>query len=181
MPPLEGDGWDAPLLEGVLWVLLLVFASVRTWRAPPDERPGWWLVAGGLLLIVVDKAFDVHAVAHAVGTWIAVAIDPEHQLRGPNAGYRDAALVGGFVVACAAAAWWLRRDARVGTHKLLCLGGLALVGALLAARLMPQLEKHLPDWLTKAIELAAWSLVLAGLWLGGRRAGRPRPLIDGFL
>lgn len=182
MPPLEGDGWDAPLLEGALWAVLLLGAWLRTRRTPRDERPGWWLVLAGLSLIVVDKVFDVHAVAHAAGTWIATAVDPEHQLRGPNAVYRNVALIGGFVVASAAVVWWLRRDARVGRGKLLCLGGLLLVGALLALRLMPQLEDHLADWLTKGIELLAWLLVAGGLWRGDRRrAAAARPLVDGFL
>jgi hypothetical protein len=150
-------------------------------RAPRGERPAWYLIAAGMALIVIDKAFDVHAVAHDLGTWIATTVDPEHQLRGPHASYRDAALASGFLSVCIAVAWWLRRDERVGRAKLLCLGGLALVGALLAVRLMPQLEDHLPDWTTKSIELSAWSLVLAGLWRDRRRAPKVSPLVDGFL
>lgn len=178
---LEGDGWDAPLLEGILWGLLLAFAVLRLVRTPRGQRPGWWLIAAGLLLIVVDKAFDVHAVAHAIGTSIATSIDPEHQLRGPNAPYRDATLVVGFLVSLGAVAWWLRRDEHIGRSKLLALAGLGLVGALLAARLMPELEDYLPDWITKSIELAAWSLVAAGLWRGRARPATAGRMVDGFL
>jgi len=181
MPSLQGDGWDAPLLEGTLWGLLLLWAAVRTWRTPGAERPAWWLICGGLLLIVVDKAFDVHAIAHAFGTWIASAVDPEHQLRGPHAGYRNAVLVGGLLVACVLVAWWLRRDARVGRDKLSCLAGLVVVGALLAVRLMPQFEELLADWMTKAVELVAWSLVFGGLIVARRRVAAPRGVVDGFL
>lgn len=181
MPPLEGDGWDAPLLEGLLWGVAMVFACLRLRGAPRDQRQGWWLVAVGLSLIVVDKAFDVHAVLHAVGTWIATGVDPEHQLRGPHAVYRNVVLLFGLVGACVAVAWWLRRDAHVSRAKLLCLGGLLLVGALLAVRLMPQLEEFLPDWLTKAVELSAWSLVMLGLWQGRARAVPTARVVDGFL
>lgn len=180
MPP-EGDGWDAPLLEGLLWAVALVFAGVRLRAAPRGQRPGWWLIAAGLLLIVLDKAVDVHAILHAAGTWIAVAVDPEHHLRGPHAVHRNVALLLGLVFACGAVAWWLRRDEHVGRAKLFCLVGLLVVGALLAVRLMPQLEEHLPDWLTKAIELGAWSLVLLGLWQGRSRPAPTARVVDGFL
>jgi len=76
---------------------------------------------------------------------------------------------------------WLRRDQRIGRGKLLCLAGLGLVGALLAARLMPQLEPVMVDWVTKSVELLAWSLVLAGQWLSRARAARPPQLTDGFV
>ncbi len=180
MPP-EGDGWDAPVLEGLLWGALLVFALLRTLRAPRGERAGWWLIAAGLVLIVVDKAFDIHAVAHDAGTWIATSIDPEHQLRGPHAVYRDATLLGGFLLACAAVVSWLRRDEHVGRNKVLCLCGLGLVGALLAARLMPQLEPYMLDWVTKPIELLAWCLVLGGTLAGRSSRPRHRPIIDGLV
>lgn len=180
---VAGDGWDAPLLEGLLWGLLLLGAALCTRRAPPGQRPGWWLIAAGLGLIVADKAFDVHAVLHAVGTGIATAVDAEHQLRGPNAPYRDAALALGFALSLGAVAWWLRRDEHIGRAKLSCLAGLALVGALLAMRLMPELERYLPDWITKGIELMAWALVAAGLWQGRVRAttAAKERLVDGFL
>lgn len=179
MPP-EGDGFDAPLLEGLLWAVALVWAVVRVCRTPREQRPGWLLVATGLLLIVLDKAVDVHAVLHAAGRWLAVTIDPEHQLRGPHAVHRNVALLCGLCGGCVAVAWWLRRDAHVGRAKLCCLGGLLLVAALLAARLMPQFEELLPDWLTKGVELAAWLLVLCGLSLAGRRPRGPG-LEDGFV
>ena len=177
----EGDGFDAPVLEGVLWGLTTAAALWRTRRAAPGTRAGWLLIAAGLVLIVVDKAFDVHALAHACGTWVAAALDPEHHLRGPHAFYRYLALGTGFVAALAVVVVWLRRDARVGRGKWLCFAGLLLIGALLAARLAPGLEVFLPDWITKAIELAAWLCVGIGLWRGDGPAAPRRQLVDGFL
>ncbi|MBL9079502.1 MAG: hypothetical protein JNL08_18510 [Planctomycetes bacterium] len=180
----DGDGFDAPLLEGVVWGLAAAGAIVRCRRAPAPVRPGWLLIAAALLLIVVDKAFDVHALAHAVGAWCAAALDPEHHLRGPNAAYRHVALALGAVGAVGAAAWWLRRDASFGRGKVLCCAGLGLVVALLAARLAPGLEAFLPDWITKAVELAAWLLVVTGLRRGDDGAAPGRPpggVVDGFV
>ena len=178
--PEGGDGFDAPVVEGLLWGLLLVVALVLLARSPKGARWGWGLVAAGLLAIVADKAFDVHAVAHAVGTWIATSVDPENQLRGPNAIWRHVAFGVLFVAAGGAVVWMLRHDAAVGRAKVLCLAGLVVIGALLGARLSPGLEEHLPDWLTKVIELVAWLLVLAGQWLAVRRPA-PRRIVDGFL
>lgn len=177
----EGDGFDAPLLEGVLWGLTAAGALWRTRRAEPSTRAGWRLITAGLVLIVVDKAFDVHALAHAVGTWIAATLDPEHHLRGPNAFYRHLALGAGLVAALVVVVVWVRRDQRIGRGKWLCFAGLSLIGALLAARLAPGLEAFLPDWVTKAIEFAAWLCVAIGLWRGDGAAAPRRQLVDGFL
>jgi hypothetical protein len=181
MVPVDGDGWDAPLLEGVLWGVLAAVAVVRARRAAAAARPGWWLIVGGLGAIVLDKAVDVHAVAHAAGAWLATVVDPEHHLRGPNAGYRHVALATGFAVAAAGVAWWIRRHAQVGRAKLLCLAGLGVVGALVTARLAPGLEALLPDLVSKAIELAAWLLVAAGLRCPEHRPPSAGRLVDGFL
>lgn len=176
----DGDGFDAPVLEGLLWGALLLGAAASVVRSPRGARIGWLLIAAGLSLIVVDKAFDVHAIAHSIGQSIAIAVDPENQLRGPNAVYRDVALGALFVAAAAAAAWVLWRDADVGRDKVFCYVGLCCVGALLAARLAPGIEERLHDWVTKAIELTAWSLVCYGEWLGRRRPVPRRP-VDGFV
>lgn len=176
----EGDGFDAPVLEGLLWGALLLGAAALAVRSPRGARIGWLLIAAGLLLIVVDKAFDVHAIAHAFGQWIAIAVDPENQLRGPNAVYRDVALGTIFVAVAGAAAWVLRRDTDVGRDKVLCYVGLCCVGALLALRLAPGIEERLHDYVTKAIELIAWSFVLAGEWTGTRRS-LPKRRADGFV
>lgn len=175
-----GDGFDAPLVEGVLWGILLLLAIVLLVRAPRGQRWTWGLILTGLALIVADKAFDVHAVAHDIGQWIAIAIDPEFQLRGPHAIWRNLALGGLFLFALWCVGWLLRHDESIGRAKLLCLAGLAVVGALLAARLAPGIEEYLEDWITKFVELAAWMLVLSGELVGLRRKRQPR-FVDGFL
>jgi hypothetical protein len=180
MTRFEGDGFDAPVVEGALWGALLVFAVVLLRRAPPGARWAWGLIAAGLALIVIDKAFDLHAVGHAFGRWIATALDPDNQLRGPNAIYRNVALATGLVGAGAIVVVLLRRDSDVGRAKLLCFCGLGVVGALLAARLAPGVEVFLADWLTKAIELCAWVLVSCGEWLGARPP-RETGVVDGFV
>lgn len=176
----EGDGFDAPVVEGVLWGATLVVAVALFVRAARGERWTWGLVAAGLATIVADKMFDVHAVAHACGRWIAIALDPVNQLRGPNEVWRDIALVAGFVAACGVVVWTLRHDARVGRAKVLCLAGLVLVGVLLVARLAPGVAGYLEDWLSKAIELIAWGLVVSGEWIGFCRP-RERRVVDGFV
>ncbi len=175
-----GDGFDAPLVEGALWGILLLLAIVLVSRAPAGRRATWGLILAGLCLIVADKAFDVHAVAHDIGQWIAIAIDPEFQLRGPHAIWRNITLGVLFVGSLWFVTWLVRHDEAIGRAKLLCLAGLALVGALLAARLAPGVEQYLADWLTKSVELAAWMSVLAGQLIGLRRKKEPR-IVDGFL
>jgi len=179
-PLREGDGFDAPLLEGTMWGALALLGVLVLVRAPRGQRWTWSLVLVGLVLIVADKAFDVHAFVHDVGQWIATAIDPEFQLRGPNAIWRNMALGVLFLGALWFVGWLLRHDESVGRAKLLCLAGLAVVGALLAARLAPGLGEYLEDWITKVVELAAWTMVLWGQVLGLRRRRQPR-FVDGFL
>ncbi len=175
-----GDGFDAPVVEGALWGILLLFATVLVRRAPAGQRRAWGLILAGLCLIVADKAFDVHAIAHDTGQWIALAIDPEFQLRGPHAIWRNMALGALFVGSLWFVTWLIRRDESLGRAQMFCLVGLALVGALLAARLAPGIEQYLADWITKSIELAAWMSVLAGQLIGLRRRKEPR-VVDGFL
>lgn len=179
----EGDGFDAPVVEGILWGLACLGAVVRARKAPAGRRSTWWLVAGGLALIVGDKAFDLYAVFHDFGLWFAMTVDPEHHLRGPHSIYRDGALGVLFVVGFAVLAWLVGRDRPLGRGKLLCAAGLAVVMLLLVLRMAPPLQPYLIDWLTKGIELTAWLLVAAGLWLGGAPPPSQvkRQIVDGFL
>ena len=179
MPP-EAEDFGMTVLEGVLWGALLAVALVLFVRSPTGTRWTWGLIVAGLATIVVDKAFDVHALLHALGTWIATSVDPVHHLRAPNAFHRNAALVVLFVLALVAVVWLLRHDADVGRAKVSCLAGLVVIGALLAARVAPGVSEFLSDWIVKVIELVAWLLVLRGEWLAFRRPPQRR-LVDGFL
>lgn len=176
----DGDGFDAPVVEGLLWGLAAVGALARAVHADPGRRATWWLVAAGLLLIVSDKAWDLYAVFHDFGTWFATTVDPELHLRGEHAKYRDGALGLLFVLALGVLCLVVRRDRPLGRGKLLSLVGLGLVLLLLTLRMAPPLQPYLIDRVTKGMELLAWLLVVTGLWLGDRRAP-PRRLVDGFI
>ncbi|HEX5053477.1 MAG TPA: hypothetical protein VFZ65_16990 [Planctomycetota bacterium] len=181
MLPGEGDRFDAPHLEAVLWGALGVVAAVLARRSPKGSRAGWWVVVAGVVTIVLDKLFDVYSCLHAIGRGIATAIDPELHLRGAHASYRDAALVVLFAAGSAGLVWLVRRDESIGRAKLLCFAGFVVVLALVLVRLVPTLQEHLPDALTKLIEVVAWSLVVAGEWLALRRPRVAGVRPDGYL
>lgn len=174
------DAFDAPLVEAVLWSLAGAFAIWRARGASPGSRRVFTLVAACVAVFVADKVWDVYSALHEVGRWLAKTVDPIDQLRGPHAIYRNAALAVAGLGGLLALWWWLRRERRLDRGRWLCVCGIAVVAALVVARLVPGLQERLAGLPLKAAELLAWLLVFAGL-LQRERDDAPPRLRDGFV
>lgn len=168
-------------LEAALWSIALLFAAYRAARTPSGMRRGWWLVLVATFAFAADKLFDLHGVFHELARTLAHALDPEHQLRGPNAIYRNVALSVGFLVAAALLYLWLRREHRPGKGMLICLLSILLVGGIVTSRAMPGLQSESVELLLKIVEGVAWLLMIAGIAIGNPKPAARAQLRDGFL
>lgn len=175
------DEFAAPRLEAALWAIAALGALGRALGGAPGTRIGWYVLAAATATFALDKVVDMLSVLHSVGRALAVRVDPEHQLRGPNAGYRDAALAALFVAGCLLLWWLLRKDRQLRRGKLWGFAGVVLVFGIVVVRLAPPLQPLVSDHVTKPIEALAWLCVVVGLCIGAGPRPAPRIEADGFL
>jgi hypothetical protein len=183
VPSSSSDGLVPPWLEAALWGLVGAVAVQRAVNSPGGARVGWWLVAAATGVFAADKVLDVYGLLYQAGRSVAVAVDPEHQLRGPNAAWRNSALAVLFAVGAFALWWLLRRDEGGGRGKRWCYAGIVIVLGLVVARLVPGLQDLLAGILSKPFEAAAWLCCAIGLAIGNRKRTPPPRTVqpDGFL
>ena len=171
----------APRLECALWAVAALGAAVRALGTGAGTRIGWWLLAAATATFALDKVVDLLTPMTEFGRALATRIDPEHQLRGPHAIYRDAVLAVGFVVGAVLLWWLLRKDRQLRRGKLWGFAGVLLVFAIVVVRLAPPLQPLVTDYVTKPVEAAAWLCVMLGVVVGAGPPPPPRVQADGFL
>lgn len=175
------DELAAPRMEAALWAIAALGALARAIGSAPGTRIGWSVLAAATTTFALDKIVDILSVMNSVGRALAVRLDPDHQLRGPNAGYRDAALALLFACGCALLWWLLRKDRQLRRGKLWGFAGIVLVFGIVVVRLAPPLQPFVSDYVTKPIEALAWLCVVVGVCIGAGSRPAPSVQADGFL
>jgi hypothetical protein len=158
-----------------LWVIPFLLAVRLSLRAPPGRRAAWFVVAiccGG---ICADKVVDLQMILFSDGKSVFKALAEAHPVLQENKRWIKMGLLGFlFLAGVGGTLFLIRRDEDLSPPKWMGLGGLILVMAFVAARLMPGLRGHVASWIGMVSEGVALVLVTIGLLLGQvqNRAGR---------
>jgi hypothetical protein len=157
------------VVTGVVWAGLAIAAIVLVCSLPRGARGAWIVVAGYCTIVAIDKVVDLQMAAYWTTKWIVDVLTPVADLRQHRTAVRVVLMVVLTSLGIGGTVWLVRHDRELDRPRMLAIGGLLLVIAMVGARLVPgsPFFDEVLDWI---IEGVACACIAAGLALGWRRA-----------
>jgi hypothetical protein len=165
-------GSDTPIgdvVTAIVWSALAVGSVALVVRLPRGSRGAWLVVAIYCSVVAADKIVDLQTAVYLTAKWTVGALQPFVELRSHRNAIRVGLVLVLLSIGIGGTVWLVRRDRALDLPRLLALGGLLLVMAMVGGRLVrgSPFADEVVGWVVEGIGCTG---IAVGLVLGWRRS-----------